>query len=298
MESIIMQTVLILGGTRYIGKEFLNHIRKNFKIIVLSRIKDKDTQNIKSFVIDRNSKKSIERYVKNKKFHFVFDFINFTSFHSSIIHELIIDKKLNCEHYIMISTSWVYNKKNQYSVSEKSFNPSKFNYKLCNFSQSYEMSKRNSESFIAQKFTIPYTIVRFPIILAVDDYTGRFSFIPNHIKDFIFHKDPCKKKFQVVFKQDAVNFLISILNNSVEGIFHFSCEEIISEEILWNFFLTYSNVKKKYKKVSIANSPFKFSYDLTLDCCKAYKLYKPGNTFALLEEEYNKFKNLNFKEST
>ena len=292
LKLTFMKSVLIFGGTKYLGKALLKKIKKKFNITVLSRKKTKISSNIDSFIINRDSKKSIENFIHNKKFDFVIDFINYSSFHSSIIHDLIVDKALKCGHYIMISTTWIYNKGKSSKVTENNFDPSKYNYEVCQTTHSYEESKRNSESFIVQKFIIPYSIVRFPMILSSDDYTKRFNFIPNHLKNREISKNPCTKKFQVIFKDDAVNFLLSLIKKSQKGIFHFSGKELLSEKSLWNFFLKFFEEKSKFKKVEIANSPFKFSYDLILDCKKSYEIYKPGNTFDLFEKEFKKFKKL------
>ena len=80
LKLTFMKSVLIFGGTKYLGKALLKKIKKKFNITVLSRKKTKISSNIDSFIINRDSKKSIENFIHNKKFDFVIDFINYSSF--------------------------------------------------------------------------------------------------------------------------------------------------------------------------------------------------------------------------
>ena len=97
-------------------------------------------------------------------------------------------------------------------------------------------------------------------------------------------KNQCNNKFQVIFKNDASAFLKRIVKKKINGIFNFCAKELISEEILWNFFLKLINTER-LDKVTIKNSPFNFQTELIIDCSKAYRIYQPKNTFFWIEKE-------------
>ena len=97
--------ILILGGTKYIGKELYKSLRKkNFDIYTLSR-----TPNIyktkSHFVCERKNKKKLNIVLQLLRPNIIVDMINFDDEDSSIITELYNNDQLSfLNHYIVISS--------------------------------------------------------------------------------------------------------------------------------------------------------------------------------------------------
>ena len=71
-----MRNILVLGGTRYLGLEFINILNEeNIKLFVASRNKI-PTHNF--IHIDRKNQDDLDNLFKNIQFDVVIDFINFS----------------------------------------------------------------------------------------------------------------------------------------------------------------------------------------------------------------------------
>ena len=100
-----MRNILVLGGTRYLGLEFINILNEeNIKLFVASRNKI-PTHNF--IHIDRKNQDDLDNLFKNIQFDVVIDFINFSLPDS--------DKLLNALRFqikppklILISTTYIY----------------------------------------------------------------------------------------------------------------------------------------------------------------------------------------------
>ena len=95
--------ILIIGGTRYIGKLLKKKLKKkNFKIFSLSRTTVNDRSHIKC---DRNKTKKFYSALKKIKPNIIIDMVNFSKKNSEDMHNAY-EKKIisSLRHYIVISS--------------------------------------------------------------------------------------------------------------------------------------------------------------------------------------------------
>ena len=170
--------ILIIGGTRFIGKKLLNLInKKNNKITVISNSKRKKPSGLR--YINLNREKGIEK-LKHEHFDLCFDFISYKkSDQSDLLKNVIISK------YIFISTTWIpmyfkmkANKICRFSskrINQKNIRPETINYLKGKINAELELKKYKALGYNVY-------IVRLPITLGDNDHTKRLDFYFNKIK--------------------------------------------------------------------------------------------------------------------
>ena len=146
--------ILILGGTRFIGKEVVNNLKNmNLNITVFSR-NFENNDRVTQIIGDRNNEGDIKSIKGN--FDVIVDFISYNSKHTKDILNLFPYSK-----YILISTAWkeiAY--RNKYKI--------KYNY---------IKNKRLAETvLIKNNSSKKNIIIRLPIILGSNDHTNRTNF--------------------------------------------------------------------------------------------------------------------------
>jgi nucleoside-diphosphate-sugar epimerase len=173
--------ILILGGTRYIGKSLVKTFlikEKNLNLYILSR-RRVATTTTKIKYINANLK-AFENKIPKLEFDSIFDFI---SSDVKVLDKII--KKIKFRNYYFISTSWVTkgNKKNK--INKKislNFIPQ---VKLSKKTSNYIKRKIKLENFLINKFIKlkkKIVIFRLPIVIGVNDYTKRLKKIQKKIK--------------------------------------------------------------------------------------------------------------------
>jgi nucleoside-diphosphate-sugar epimerase len=177
--------ILILGGTRYIGKSLVKTFlikEKNLNLYILSRRRvatTTTTTTTKIKYINANLK-SFENKIPKLEFDSIFDFI---SSDVKVLDKII--RKIKFRNYYFISTSWVTkgNKKNK--INKKislNFIPQ---VKLSKKTSNYIKRKIKLENFLINKFIKlkkKIVIFRLPIVIGGNDYTKRLKKIQKKIK--------------------------------------------------------------------------------------------------------------------
>ncbi|MDC1356385.1 hypothetical protein N8310_02220 [Pseudomonadota bacterium] len=147
--------ILIFGGTRFIGKEVVNLLKKMYiNITVFSRNLDVENK-VTHIAGDRNKLEDIKR-IKGT-FDVIVDFISYDAKHTETIINLFPSAR-----YILISTAW-----KAIKFSKKS--EIKFNY---------IKGKRLAEGVVLRSNVAnnKNTIIRLPIVLGLNDHTKRTNF--------------------------------------------------------------------------------------------------------------------------
>ena len=168
--------ILILGGTKFIGKSLIENLDYRFEIDVLSRRRIKELK-IKNFY--KADLKNYKKFLITKKYDFIIDFI---SKDINLLKDIL--SKLNFKKYIFISTVWL-NKLNNKSALDKiilSKNKKIIKNKL---TLNYLNSKNKIEHFLIRfsrklKNKKIY-IIRLPIVFGDNDKTNRLNFFYNRI---------------------------------------------------------------------------------------------------------------------
>ncbi len=191
--------ILIIGGTRFIGKNLVKKfILNKHDITVISRKKG----DIKGVNYIKMDKKEGLTYLSTfcKSFDLVFDFVLYKP------EDLSSLDKIKFNRYIMISTTWIVKLSSDLGLDKLvgDFNPIKNISKL---TQEYIYQKSLVENIlIKDKFIKNAIILRLPIVLGDDDHTGRYDFYKSRILDdypYLFINDQ-NNKVQITYISELI----------------------------------------------------------------------------------------------
>lgn len=286
-----MKNILVLGGTRYLGLEFINILNEeNIKLFVASRNKI-PTQNFIN--IDRKNQNDLENLFKNIQFDVVIDFINFSLPDS--------EKLLNALRFqikppklILISTTYIYDNPLQIEkdsiFSENDFLPS--NHKLFGLDRpeiSYSNGKRDMESYsVDNYYNDKLVILRFPIILGANDYTQRTSFYSSLIKEEkSINPRNVHSKSNYIFSIEAAQAILNFVNEDLRGIYNVSFNSISEYDLISTIcdFHRYKLNLLINEGIEITNTPFTNMFDFKINSIKYQTLFPFKNSF---EECFNR----------
>ncbi len=286
-----MKNILVLGGTRYLGLEFINILNEEkIKLFVASRNKI-PTQNFIN--IDRKNQNDLENLFKNIQFDVVIDFINFSLPDS--------EKLLNALRFqikppklILISTTYIYDNPLQIEkdsiFSENDFLPS--NHKLFGLDRpeiSYSNGKRDMESYsVDNYYNDKLVILRFPIILGANDYTQRTSFYSSLIKEEkSINPRNVHSKSNYIFSIEAAQAILNFVNEDLRGIYNVSFNSISEYDLISTIcdFHRYKLNLLINEGIEITNTPFTNMFDFKINSIKYQTLFPFKNSF---EECFNR----------
>jgi nucleoside-diphosphate-sugar epimerase len=280
-----LKNVLVLGGTRYLGLEFINILNKeNIKLFVASRKKI----NTNNFIyIDRKNQIDLDNLFKKMQFEVVIDFINFSSCDSEKLLNALkfqpIPPKL-----ILISTTYVYENPLQIDkasiFNENSFLPNE--HKLFGLDRpdiSYSNGKRDMESYsVNNYYSDKLVILRFPIVLGANDYTQRTSFYSSLIKEGkSINPRNVYSKSNYIFSFEAAHAILNFVNEDLIGIYNV-CFNPISEYELISTVCDFHHHKINLflnKEIEITNTPFTNIFDFKIDSTKYQTILPFKNSF-------------------
>ena len=283
-----MKKILILGGTRYVGKALLNHLLKNksIQVDVLSRRK---IEGLNTIIGDRKDQTLLNNVVK-KDYDYIIDFIGYC-----LPDAKKLIKALSLGSYktkiIFISTTYVYNKEQRRDCfKEDTFNPYDYVGNLLEREQiSYEEGKRSAESYYCKNY-LPekLCILRFPIVLGIGDYTQRTQFFPT-----FFRSGGCLNQLLIggtsnyIFVEDIKDLLSTIIHEFKPGIFNFSRPEGFNQYnlgVLFHYMLEVES-HDNCKCIASQKTPFYYDNDLIISNEKITSFFNFKKSF---EEQLNK----------
>lgn len=286
--------ILILGGTRFVGRRVLNLLEQynSLNVFVASR---RDT-GLKNFTqIDRKEYKDLIKIFSKQKFDVIVDFINFSATDGEVLVSALKETKQE-PRIISISTVYVYNDPNNLTENkvykEGDFNP--FQSEPINFTEwNYTKGKQSMEVYLANNYpSAKSTILRFPIILGEDDYTKRTYFFEDIIKNnkqIALAKSGGKANY--IFSQEASEAIYFFITNYQPGIFNVSFEEALNEMSVMELYCEYYDKKLDDfldNSLEEVHSPFFYENDFITNAEK----FRSINTF----ENFNSFKSCLFRE--
>lgn len=179
--------ILIIGGTRFIGKEVVSNLKfLNSNYTVFSR-KVSFRKEDHHIIGDRNNLEDLKKIIG--KFDVIVDFINYNANQTKDILNLFPDTR-----YILISTSW---KKTKDPLNNQ-------------IKSNYIQNKRLAELEIKKSKNIQNIIIRLPIVLGIEDHTGRSNFFKQkdkHKPKIVYVTNP---EIEICFcwKTEVVEFII------------------------------------------------------------------------------------------
>ena len=165
--------ILVLGGTRFFGRELVKHLVKSGHSVTVATRGIHEIPSVglvKTLKVERTD--LVPSIVNQKEsWDIVYDQICYCSRDAQVATEAFSGKigKL-----IMASSEAVY--PDGYKVSEKEFKPRKYPLKMGIRSDfTYAEGKRNAEAYYVQNAKFEVVLVRIPYVLGTDDYTGRLK---------------------------------------------------------------------------------------------------------------------------
>lgn len=280
-----MKNVLVIGGTKYLGLEFIKILDKSkINFFVASRKKIEVDNFIK---IDRKSQNELDKLFIDNQFDVVIDFINYSGLDSKILLNSL-RKQIKPPKLILISTVYTYALPTEIDCDslfkEDSFNPLKYKNSILDRPDvTYSEGKRDMESYCIKNYrNDKLVILRFPIILGANDYTNRTQFYINKMKNRRqINPININNKSCYVFTNEAANSIVNFVNNEKHGIFNVSYKAI-SELNLIKLYCNYFNFKIESLinfSIESSDTPFSSNYDFIVDNNKYQNIFPLKNTF-------------------
>lgn len=269
-----MKKILVIGGTRFLGLEYIKLINEtHYELVVASR-KEIETANFR--LIDRKSQSDLNLLFSECQYDVVVDFICYSSMDANILYNsLLLQNRM--PKLILISTVYTYGHPLEINM-KNTFNEEKFESALEIKSLrdrpqvSYILGKQEMESFFSKRMSKEkLVILRFPIILGANDYTQRTHFYVNLIKNRQ-RLNPTKinNKTNYIFAYEAAMAILNFTVSNEYGTYNVAFESI-SEQDLIKYFCNYYEVpidRVVDDTLMKVETPFTSCFDFIIDSTK------------------------------
>lgn len=228
-----MKEILVLGGTRFVGRRLVtNLVKAGYEVTVANRsgLGDLDGT-VRSIIFERSDIDSIKTTVGKNHYDAVFDMICYSPHNAKVIV-----KNISTDKYIMISSSVVYDW--GHGLKEEDFVAedfllrdgtieelaAKFGYK-----QGYKIGKMGAEHIIATQMNVPAIRVRFPVVMGLNDHTRRMeSYVEAVQKKKRLYVDNLYSQFSTVYVENAAKYLENLLHVDYQGAINIADEGCLS----------------------------------------------------------------------
>jgi len=272
--------VLILGGTKFVGLKLISLLNdKNIDLYVASRKKIK-AQNFIFF--DRKNLDDLNKLFIHNNFDVVVDFISYSSLDSKKLIDSL--KKNNKEpKLIVISSTYVYSQPKKL-ISNSFFSENDFDSKTYSYSLddrpkiNYSDGKREMEAYLTNNYDNDnLVILRFPIILGHNDYTGRTHFYFNRlINKKYLNPENIHSRSNYIFPYEASLSIRNFVLNENFGIYNVASDDISEYELISIYcnFLKISINDLVDEDLNFYESPFYLPFDFKIDSSKYNSIFK------------------------
>ena len=271
--------ILVVGGTRYFGKQLVKRLLKDGHDVTIAtrgRASDGFEDQVTRIIFNRLDKESIRAKLGRSSFDVVYDMICYTSNDAKNLLEVIQTKK-----YTMVSSSAVY--KDGRGIKEEAFNPYDYPIQMVDRGTfTYAEEKRLAESVIFRDFKVPSIAVRFPVVIGENDYTKRLRFyVERIVREEAIYVSNLKTHLSLIDEETAGSFLAYLANKNYVGPINACNEgEITIEELI--DMIEKSVGRKAILKEDGEVATYNEYGDNTLDTHRAKAI---GYTFPRLEEK-------------
>lgn len=209
--------ILVIGGTRYFGIHMVNKLLEeghNVTIATRGTTADNFGSKVKRIYLERTNENSIKDALKDLHFDVVVDKIAYCSNDIRYVMD-----NVNCDKYIYMSSTSVYNPKKIDTV-EEDFKGYSDTFVWCDrMAFSYEEIKRQAEYALWQKYADRNWIaVRYPFAIGKDDYTNRLKFYVDHVMQSIpMYIDNIDYQMSYIRSDEAGCFISFLVDKNVDG---------------------------------------------------------------------------------
>jgi 2'-hydroxyisoflavone reductase len=170
--------VLIIGGTRYMGKVTVERLlARGDRVTVFSRGSTRPPwwDQVTHIYGDRNDQPDFSSKLKSRPFDAVIDT---QAYKWEDVESAVRTLRGNVGRYLLVSTSSVYLEgkvdffhRCPYNEADLDWSQLEYTYPLGE--DPYAVGKRHCEKWLMENGDIPYTIIRIPAVMGPDDPTGR-----------------------------------------------------------------------------------------------------------------------------
>lgn len=268
--------ILVLGGTRFFGAHLVKSlIEEGHDIIIATRgnhdfsFKDK----IHFIKTDRNNLEDLKELSAHGPFDLIYDQICMSAKNA---HDACVAFKGQCKRFIFTSTGSVYNPIAGVELTEKMYDQEHYLINLEDtIPYNYQEGKRQAEAVYSKMAPFPVAIVRFPIVIGLDDFKKRME----------FHIDAVKKGEEIYFpnlmsqlsfiqSHEAGKFLNFIGKHTFTGAVNASSTGYISLFDLMAMIEKHAGKRALFAEAEneTNHSPFGFEVDFMMPNTKASSL--------------------------
>lgn len=204
--------VLIIGGNRYVGLRLARKLSQNSKVDLTIVNRRGMAPQITNAQIAKSSRQHLASVHLDRDWDAVIDF----ACYSRADARASLDFFKNVGRYIHISTVSVYEARA--NILESEFDPSTPPSGDESDLGDYGRFKREAEREFTAAAPWPCQLVRFPIILGNDDYTGRLDFhVERVIRNQMIYFPNMDARLSFISSEDAARYLFWNLNSNTTG---------------------------------------------------------------------------------
>ncbi|MDO4189112.1 MAG: DUF4125 family protein [Lachnospiraceae bacterium] len=245
---------LVIGGTYFLGKAFVDLACEDNEIVVVNR-GNRDVRftypgHVKTIISDRHS---ITAQMLNGEFDAVIDFCAYSK---GDIRELVSIIHGKIKQYIFISTSDVFKRGTKTVVKEssafeaKDFGGDAGNYILGKVALEHELLE------ISNEYNISVNAIRPTFIYGQDNYASRESMFFDWVEKAgqVIYPEDATGHFQMVYVEDVARIILKICGNDLcrNTCFNITGDEVITYDKFINSLSIAMN--KKIERVNISVS--------------------------------------------
>lgn len=258
-----MTRILLLGGTRYLGKSIADLLVSDdeVEILIVSRSNDSHFGNV--VIGDRRDLDLLRAIVSGFNPHVVIDMVNFQEVDSQVVAQVFEEREdLALRHYLFVSTFFVYNYFPWEIFRESLLNTDG----LGRVNDNYTSGKVASELYLYwTKLYACTTVLRLPFVFSADDYTQRFP----RVCELEFKPEVLSlandARFSMIRKFDAAKAIVKIAMEAPLGIVDLSNKGTVSSRDLVQ--ISDGFAEKRNLPRTLCDTAFPYSVNLDIGLC-------------------------------
>ncbi|TQK74849.1 nucleoside-diphosphate-sugar epimerase [Brevibacillus sp. AG162] len=266
-----MKKVLVLGGTRFFGKRLVQLlVEAGVDVTVATRglSQVELPASVKRITLDRDDVHSLA-VAGEEQWDVVYDNICYSSKNAMDACKVFRGK---VGKYVLTSTLSVYDYAEE-QLQEEAFDPYTYAiHRKTRDETTYQEGKRQAEAVFFQEKAFPVVAVRFPIVLAEDDYTRRLWFHIEQVQEErpIGMMNPAARMC-FIHAQEAAQFLEWVATTSITGPVNACSDGIVSlAELMQTIAQTVGKPARIEQTTDASDaSPFGFVASFYMDNSKA-----------------------------
>ena len=209
--------ILVIGGTRFFGIHMVQALLDaGHEVTIATRGNAKDSfgDRVNRIIIERTSAESMKQALSGIYYDVVIDKLAYSSNDVRIAMDAI-----DCDKYIQMSSTAVYNPKKHDTV-EEDFDGQERPVIWCDRTDfPYDEIKRQAEYALWQEYSDKNWIaVRYPVVLGKDDYTNRLKFYVDHvISGAPMYIDNIDYQMSYIRSDEAGRFMAFLADKDITG---------------------------------------------------------------------------------